>query len=193
MATSTAGSIKVVKDFTYRGVLRQWSNRYHFDNGAPADAAHWLTLANNVTTAEKAIHSHAVSDVRIVGVVGYEAGSEIPVYSGSYALSGTLSVTGGYCAPGDAAYITRFSTSSRTSKNHPLYLFNYFHGAITNGPSSGDYPYAAQKSALGTYAAAWITGFSDGVNTYHRCGPQSDLATGHVENTFITHRDFPRD
>jgi hypothetical protein len=50
----------------------------------------------------------------------------------------------------------------------------------------------AQKTALTTYATAWVSGFSDGTNLMVRCGPQGQLATGVLVATYITHRDFPR-
>jgi hypothetical protein len=44
-----------------------------------------------------------------------------------------------------------------------------------------------------TYAAAWITGFSDGAVTHKRCRPNStSLATGSIVEALVTHRDLPR-
>lgn len=189
---STAASIRVVKRMTYRGVTKDWSNRYHFDNGAPADAAKWLAFSDAVVTAEKAIITSTNVPQTIIGTVGYAAGSEIPVYSKTYSTAGTLAISASWPAPGDCAVLVRYSTSARTSKNHPLYLFNYYHGAIILNASSNDTVMAAQVTAMNTYAAAWIAGFSDGAVTHHRCGPQGDLATGYLTSTEIKHRDFPR-
>lgn len=190
---STVPSIKVVKTTPYLGGSVVWSNRYHFSGGTPADSTHWTTLANAVTTAEKAIYAASPVLTQIIETVGYAAGSEIPVFTKTYALNGTLAPAGTIpAAPGDAAVLVRYSTASRTAKNHPLYLFNYYHGIYTNGVGSQDYPWATQKTAIATYATSWITGFSDGSFTLVRCGPQGDLATGQLVGTYITHRDFPR-
>jgi hypothetical protein len=48
-----------------------------------------------------------------------------------------------------------------------------------------------QKSAMGTYATAWIAGFSDGTITCARAGPNGTAATGSVVEEYVTHRDFP--
>jgi len=183
-------SIRVIKSFTYRDVARQWSNRYHFNGGTPADNAHWTTLSDAIVTAEKAAH---YSINTIVETIGYAAGSEVPVFSKTYSTAGTLAAGTDQFCPGDCAALVRYSTTARTSKNHPVYLFNYYHGVkwdTTEGVVDELSP--GEKTALGTYATAWITGFSDGAITAVRAGPNGATATGSLVEDFITHRDFPR-
>lgn len=187
---ATAPSIQTKKTFTYRGGLRTWSNRYHFVGGTPPDATHWHTLMDAVTAAEKAtVHSGVV----IVEAIGYAAGSDVPVATKVYSLAGTLTVGGNdKPSPGDCAALTRYSTAGRTVKNHPIYLFNYTHEAWYDSTVSADKLGTAQKTALQTYATAWITGFSDGGSvTAKRSSPRSEPATGSIVEEWITHRDFP--
>jgi hypothetical protein len=186
---AATSSIKVVKTFTYRGQTRTFSNRYHLSGGTPADSAHWTTLSDAIVTAEKVLYTGLVS---ITATFGYAAGSEVPVFTKTYSTAGTGVFSGGVPAPGDAAALIRYATAVRTSKNHPLYLFNYYHGA-TLASTGGDTLHATLVSALGTYAGLWdSTGFSDGASTYKRAGPNGANATGHTVPSLVTHRDLPR-
>jgi len=116
----------------------------------------------------------------------------VPVFTKTYSTAGTAVWTGLPQAPGDAVILVRYATAVRTSKNHPIYLYNYYHGAYTNGTTSGDVPAAAQLSAFQSYAAVWIgAGFSDGTTSYNRAGPNGATATGVLVEPFIRHRDLP--
>jgi hypothetical protein len=185
---STQASIKVIKQFNYRGQTHQWSNRYYLNNTSIDTQAHFNTLADAVVLAEKAIYNAAVT---IIGVNYYAPGSEVAVWTRSYSTAGTYATTTG-TAPGDCAALIRYTTSQRTSKNHPLYLFNYYHGIVVAGYPNQDQVGATQATALGTYANSWVSGFSDGVTTYKKAGPRGAVATGYVVESYVTHRDFPR-
>lgn len=191
---ATTPSIRVVKEFTYRGVTRRFSNRYHFDGGDPPDSTRWTTLSDAIVTAEKACYvSFASVGARIVQTIGYAGGSEIPVFTKTYSTDGTMAFTSASYTPGDTAALVRLSTADRSSKNHPVYLFSYHHAALTQTTVNADTLNTVQKNALSTYHSSWVTGFSDGTATHKRCRPGStSLATGVFVEPLLTHRDLPR-
>lgn len=183
-------SVRIIKSSHFKGGLKLWSNRYHFNGGTPADATHWHTLMDNVVTAEKACY---LSSHTIVEALGYAAGSDVPVATKVYSTAGTYTLASMNSAtPLEAAALVRWSTAARSTKNHPIYCFSYLHGCLYDGAQTyAELLAANQKTAMGTYANAWITGFSDGSITAVRATPNGAPATGYLVEEYITHRDFP--
>lgn len=180
-------SIKIVKEFDYKGSLKRWSNRYHFNGGTPGDPSEWATLAENVMDDERGLNH---SDVTIVGWAGYEAGTDAPVASDSVSLVCVGDFATSAPAPGDCASLVRYSTTARTSKNHPIYLANFYHGTRYSTDDPPDALAGALKTALEAYADHWLAGFSDGVHTLVRSGPNGATAISRHVAANITHRDF---
>lgn len=145
-------------------------------------------------TAEKALYNaYSAAGAKIVQTIGYAAGSEIPVFEKTYSTTGTASFLNFGAVPGDVAALIRYSTADRSSKNHPIYLFNYYHAVGWEVGVNSDTFNAQQKAAFAVYAADWIAGFSDGAVTHKRCRPEStSLATGALVEGLLTHRDLPR-
>lgn len=182
-------SVKVVKSFAYKGGTKLWSNRYHFNGGTPSDATHWNALSDAIVTAEKTLYG---SGTTIVQVVGYAAGSDVPVNTKAYTTVGTMATTGLEAEAGEVAILMKWLTTARTAKNHPVYLFNYFHGAFKSAGASGDVPANIQATAVNAYGNSWRVGFSDGTITVVRAGPNGATAIGQIVAPFLTHRDFPK-
>lgn len=189
MAPPTRASVKIVKHFSYEGGTKAWSNRYFVTGDDPSDAQ-FVAIVSAIKTLEANCFTSVVSYDE---AVGYHAGSELPVWSETLSGSGGLTpATGRVRCPGDCVGIVRFSTDARTTKNHPVYLFKYYHGVYAQQSSQpdniGDDFYAAYD-ALG---AGLVTGVSDGSTTRHICGPRGAVAIGHTVQSYVRHRDFPR-
>lgn len=186
---ATMPSLKIVTNFLYKDQAKLWSNRYHFTGTVPPDSATWATFADAVTASFKTI---IPGTCQIREAIGYVAGSDLPVWSKTYALNGTMVPGSTYKeAPGDCAVLVRFSTDQRSVKNHPIYLFKYFHGALLEMAGGPDTPHPDQKAQVSSYAGSWVTGWSVSGTTHKLAGPRGAVAQGALVDYYITHRDFP--
>jgi len=85
------------------------------------------------------------------------------------------------------------ATTKRSTKNHPVYVFSYYHHACkSNGDGTGDQLDATQKTAVEAIGTVWFNGMSIGPRTYKRTTPDGHLTTGRVVDPYIGHRDFLR-
>lgn len=180
-------SLVLIKQAPYRGGVKRFANRYHFDGGFPSGTSPANTLMDAVVNAEKAIYYPYVS---IVEALLYPASTNVASFSKTYTTAGTLSGTGGDYTPLENCVLLRYSTTQRSTRNHPIYLFNYFHGAMIILAQTDGLVWSTQKTAVNTYGTAWISGFSDGTNTYHRAGPNGAVAQTRLVNDYIHHHDF---
>lgn len=191
----TRSSIVIAKSFPYRGTTRIFTNRYHFEGAVPADSGEWATFGDAIVASEKGIYDSAVT---IVQATGYDSASATPtnphgdaVWSKLYAEAGTfVPAEGDELCPGDCVGMLRYATLARSSKNHPVYLFNYYHRAYRAGGSADDIA-TDWESTIADQGADWIAGFSDGSTTHQRCGPHGAVAISYSVDEHIRHRDLP--
>lgn len=181
-------SLHVKKTFQYRDQLEEWSNGYHFAGGVPASQADWKALADAVVAAEAALF---LPPMEIVGVTGYAADGTPAVFNATYAQAGTAVFGGGQAAPGYNTMNLRYLTDQRTSKGHPIYLRNFYHGCFF-GSGESDTLLAAQHTALAHYGTLWVAGFAAGAGTFKRAGPNGAVAQTSTADTWLGHRTLRR-
>lgn len=181
-------SLHIKKTFMYRGALEEWENGYHFDGGTPATQAAWHALADAIVTAEAQLFTAAVE---IVGAVGYALDGSPSVFNATYTTPGAGVIAGGFPIPGYNTMNLRYLTDQRTSKGHPIYLRNYYHGAeIAAGDT--DTLLLVQHTALQHFGNLWVTGFSDGSVTHKRAGPNGAVAQVATASQWVGHRTLRR-
>ena len=164
-----------------------WSNRWFF-TGAALTLAQFNALVA-LLEAEYILILPTTSS--IIEYTQYDPGSDVPVRTSSVSVAGTLATTGRQFCPSDAVTMLRFSTSQRTSKNHPIYLFKYFHAVMIDTSGDGDHQATTQNSRVTAFGTDVVAGFSDGTSTRHVTGPYGAVAIGFVNDGYIHHRDFP--
>jgi hypothetical protein len=189
-------SLTIIKKFPYRGADEEYSNTYHFGDGTPADSAAWKTFADAVIAAEKA----ALLDyTTIIRAVGHKAGVTVADWEYDYeahsaSVAGTFAHGSNPIEPGDVAAWIRWPTSAKSMKGKPIFLRSYFHNVLPNGTTSPawDTLHTGMKTALETYGNAWVSGFSDGTNTYVRRGPNGATGGTALASTYLTTRTLER-
>jgi len=185
-------SIVIIKEFQYRGNTEEFSNKYHFDGGDPADDAAWAAMWDALIAAEQPSQSQ---DVFHVAFLGYNAGNDHAVAGNRVApgigtLNGTFApATGEDAVPGDVAAWMRWKTADRTSLGKPIYLRKYMHGVFTDA-TDADKLSPTQRALMLTFANDLADGTAFGGPKV--CGPQGAVAGEAAVSLYLTTRTLKR-
>lgn len=187
-AAPTQAGIKLTFSFSYQGNTKVWSQLWHFTGGSWQDQTHFNALSDALWNQVKTV---TCSRVTLVSSTGYNPGSFLPVYTKSYSAAGTYTDTSNPQAHGEACMLWRFTTDQRSTKNHPIYLYKWFHGTQSDGSTSPDTLRAGIHSSAAPPIAAILAGLSDGTLTRIYAGPRGAVAQSGTCNTLLHVREFP--
>ncbi len=169
-----------------RGGTHTWSNRYFF-TGANLTGGQFAAL---IAAMEPDWKQCLPTTTNITAYTQYDSGSDVPVSTVAVSVAGTWTLTSHPPATSDSCALARFSTSQRTSKNHPIYLYKYWHGVTADSGTAGDTIQSTQLTRYQQFASDIVSGFSDGSTTRHVTGPYGAVAIGQLVSQYIHHRDF---
>lgn len=174
--------------FGWRGGTREWSNLWHFTQGSWQDQTHFNAFSDAWWNY---IKQFTCARVTMVDTTGYDPGSFLPVFTKAYGAAGTYTDTSNPQAAGEMCLLWRFTTDQRTTKNHPIYLYKWFHGTQTDGATAPDTLRNGIKSTADGQITNVLSGASDGTLTRHYCGPFGAVAQSGTTNVHLIAREFP--
>lgn len=182
-------SVQIRKSMPYRGNTVVWSNRWFFDKTALPSDSDKDAIVTTIFNQEQIQYSPRVT---FLDGIWRAVGSEVPVHTSPLSGSGSMVVTSMSPCPGDCAAVLRFSTTQRTSKNHPIYLFKYFHDVYYVTGANVDTMDNVQEGRILALGNMFVSGITQGGITYKGAGPRGAVAQGASVSPLISHRDFPR-
>jgi hypothetical protein len=186
---ATTASIKWRFETPYKGGTKVWSTTFHLTGGDWQDQTHFNTFADNMKAY---IYVLITARTTLLDATGYNPGSDVPVFTKSYNVACTQSRGTSWLMPLEAAILLRWTTDQRSTKNHPIYLYNYIHDIYSNSATTPEVPDASLISTWTSRCATFITGITDGSLTRKRAGPRGAVAQTGAAEAYAVHRDFPR-
>lgn len=180
-------SIRVIRTAPYKGGSRIWGQRY-FMSGADYSEAEFEILTDYLRDELKTV---TLDDSSIIEYIGYNIGSDVPVFTKTVTTAGTYPSSGEPIMPLEVCALARLTTDVRTTKNHPIYGFKYFHHVQNNGGSDHEMLRTGYATTLEGIMADFLTGFDDGDSTRNWCDAKGAVFQEATVATELTHRDFP--
>lgn len=172
----------------YRGGTKTWSQLWHFTGPDWANAGQFTTLR---TALLGQITGLLPSDTHAVSATAYNAGSSVPVFTDTFSTAGSSTASGGVVTPLEDCALVKFTTTQRTTKNHPIYLFKWFRAVRAGGAGAAETLDSGLKGNINSNMGTILAGLSDGTNTRQYCGPFGAVAQTRIVETYVHAREFP--
>lgn len=189
MATPpTRVGVKLGFTSPYRGGTKAWSQLWHFTGPDWASAGQFTSLR---TALLAQLTGLLPSDTHAVSATGYNPGSSVPVFSDSFSTAGSSSASGGVVTPLEACALVKFTTTQRSTKNHPIYLMKWIRAVRAGGSGAAETLDSGLKSNISSNMTTILAGLSDGTNTRQYCGPFGAVAQTRVVEDYVHMREFP--
>jgi hypothetical protein len=192
MADSEAISLLCKYTIPFEDGTTQTSNRFYLTTPSgpqsPANDGQWDTLAINFSDDFLGILGPWAT---LDQIVGYDIGDDVGVKVYDYGSAGTHNPTPSRPAlPAQCCSLMKWTTDERTSRNHPIYLWNYVHA---QGYYEPDPEKVAAQDALHDFGEKLTlsgSGFSDGVHTWHKCSRKADPAIDFMPNFDVHYHEL---
>lgn len=188
MPAPTRVGVKLIFHSPYRGGTKQWSQLWHFTGPDWASSGQFNTLVDALVAQ---IQGLIPSDSSIEEAIGYNSGSSVPVYTYTHTWTGTSTATSSNRGALEDCALVKFTTTQRSSKNHPIYLFKWFRPAYNAGSGAWETLLSGLKSNIASNMNTILAGLSDGTNTRQYCGPFGAVAQTRVVEDYVHTREFP--
>lgn len=180
--------IRLIVESPYEGGTKQWSNRWFFNGPNWHNEAEFEFVADELQA--KYLAHWLSSTSRVVEAIGTNGGSDIPLYTKPYTAYGTWDDQYNYPTPLQCAALVKITTTARSVKNHPIYLFKYLHAVYYESKAHKDYTAPGQASGFVAEIQDWCDGITTPNETRKVCGPRGAVGQTASIDEFITHRDF---
>lgn len=181
--------MRVLYESTYKGGVKTWSTRVYWSVAVNPTDAVWDALAAGLDPYVKAFITPRSTHK---GYTCYDIGSDVPVRQIDRNVVGTFDPTTPQWNPLEVSILARYSTTQRTTKNHPIYLFQYLRDGMTQpGQADRELVNTDQKEDVRQFVQKLVDGFVIGGSTYKKSSRYGAVAQSVIVEQYLTHRDFP--
>jgi hypothetical protein len=192
MADPTQCSILIGYEVPSKGTHELVTNRFYLRGAAggetPADESVWRAIANNMVSD---LADCLSPNARIKFAQCFSHSPQILLHDFTYDAPGAHAIPmHSLDEPGFVCQLMKWRTTARTSNNHPIYLFNFIHGILTDPVTPEVSACASAVDEFGGFLTDGSTHYSFGGVDWVKCGPNGASAVEYLPSTYVTSHDL---